>query len=94
MAGPDKAMDTLDDAIAMVSDARSKIGAYTNRLDYSSSSLAQTDEDLTAAFSRIKDIDMATEMTTYANQQVLQQAGTSVLAQANDIPQQVLQLLQ
>ena len=59
-----------------------------------SSSLAQTDEDLTAAFSRIKDIDMATEMTTYANQQVLQQAGTSVLAQANDIPQQVLQLLQ
>ena len=94
MAGPDKALDTLDDAIAMVSDARSKIGAYTNRLDYSSSSLAQTDEDLTAAFSRIKDIDMATEMTTYANQQVLQQAGTSVLAQANDIPQQVLQLLQ
>lgn len=94
IGGADKAMDTLDDAIAMLSDARSKIGAYTNRLDYSSSSLAQTDEDLTAAYSRIKDIDMATEMTAYANQQVLQQAGTSVLAQANDIPQQVLQLLQ
>ena len=94
IGGADKAMNTLDEALAKVSDARSRIGAYTNRLDYSSSSLGQTDEDLTAAFSRIKDIDMATEMTNYANQQVLQQAGTSVLAQANDIPQQVLQLLQ
>ncbi len=92
--GADHAMDTLDEALAMVSSARSKIGAYANRMEYSSSSLGQTDEDLTAAYSRIRDIDMATEMTNYANQQVLQQAGTSVLAQANDIPQQVLQLLQ
>lgn len=94
ITGADRALNTLDEALATVSAARSKIGAYTNRMEYSSSSLGQTDEDLTAAYSRIKDIDMATEMTTYANQQVLQQAGTSVLAQANDIPQQVLQLLQ
>ena len=92
--GAAEAMNTLDDAIAVTSAVRSKIGAYSNRLEYASSSLGQTDEDLTAAFSRIKDIDMATEMTSYANLQVLQQAGTSVLSQANDIPQQVLQLLQ
>lgn len=92
--GADRAMDTLDEALATVSAVRSKIGAYSNRMEHASGSLGQTEEDLTAAFSSIKDIDMASEMTQYANQQVLQQAATSVLSQANDLPQQVLQLLQ
>ena len=91
--GATLAMDTLDAALARVSEVRSRIGAYSNRMEHANASLGQTDEDLTAAFSRIKDIDMATEMVEYANQQVLQQAATSVLSQANDIPQQVLQLL-
>lgn len=91
--GATVAMDTLDAALARVSEVRSRIGAYTNRMEHANASLGQTDEDLTSAFSRIKDIDMATEMVEYANQQVLQQAATSVLSQANDIPQQVLQLL-
>ena len=91
--GATLAMDTLDAALARVSEVRSRIGAYSNRMEHANASLGQTDEDLTSAFSRIKDIDMATEMVEYANQQVLQQAATSVLSQANDIPQQVLQLL-
>ena len=91
--GATVAMDTLDAALARVSEVRSRIGAYTNRMEHANASLGQTDEDLTSAFSRIKDIDMAMEMVEYANQQVLQQAATSVLSQANDIPQQVLQLL-
>ena len=91
--GAMRALDTLDEALARTSEVRSKIGAYTNRMEHANASLGQTDEDLTSAFSRIKDIDMATEMVEYANQQVLQQAATSVLSQANDIPQQVLQLL-
>lgn len=92
--GAKAAMQTLDEALSKVSEVRSRIGAYSNRMDHANASLGQTEEDLTAAFSRIKDIDMATEMVDYANLQVLQQAATSVLSQANDIPQQVLQLLQ
>lgn len=92
--GATTAINRLSDALAKVSDVRAKIGAYSNRMDHANASLGQTEEDLTAAYSRIKDIDMATEMVEYANLQVLQQAATSVLSQANDIPQQVLQLLQ
>ena len=77
-----------------MSEARSRIGAYQNRLDSAVNSLEGTEENMTAALSRIEDVDMAEEMSEYTKYNVLSQAATSVLAQANDIPQQVLQLLQ
>lgn len=92
--GADRAIVQLDAALSMVSDTRSKIGAYQNRLDHAVASLDQVNEDMTAALSRIEDVDMAEEMTEYTKGNVLSQAATSVLAQANEIPQQVLQLLQ
>lgn len=92
--GADKAIAALDAAIAQVSEVRSRIGAYQNRLDYAVSSLDGTIENMEAAISRIMDTDMAEEMSVYSNMNVLDQAGISVLAQANDMPQQILQLLQ
>lgn len=92
--GADRAIVALDDAIAQVSAVRSRIGAYQNRLDYAVSSLEGTEENMEAAISRIMDTDMAEEMSTYSNMNVLDQAGISVLTQANDMPQQILQLLQ
>lgn len=92
--GADKAISSLDDAIAQVSAIRSRIGAYQNRLDYAVTSLEGTEENMEAAISRIMDTDMAEEMSTYSNMNVLDQAAISVLTQANDMPQQVLQLLQ
>lgn len=92
--GADKAISALDDAIAQVSEVRSRIGAYQNRLDYAVSSLDGTVENMESAISRIMDTDMAEEMSVYSNMNVLDQAGISVLTQANDMPQQILQLLQ
>lgn len=92
--GADKAIRTLDEAIAKLSSVRSGIGAYTNRLEYASSSLAESQEDMTTAYSGLMDTDMASEMTEYTQQNILEQAAISVLSQANDIPQQVLSLLQ
>ena len=92
--GADKAISTMDAAIAKLSAVRSVIGAYTNRLEYASSSLAETQEDMTTAYSGLMDTDMASEMTEYTQQNILEQAAVSVLSQANDIPQQVLSLLQ
>lgn len=92
--GADRAIASLDVAIAKVSEVRSSIGAYQNRLDYAVTSLDATGQNMTQALSRIEDVDMAAEMTEYTKFNVLSQAATSVLAQANDIPQQVLQLLQ
>lgn len=92
--GADRAMVTLDDAIAKLSETRSRIGAFQNRLEYASASLAETGENMTAAYSRIMDTDMAEEMTEYTQQNVLNQAAVSVLAQANELPQQILSLLQ
>jgi len=89
-----RAINKLDDAITKLSNARSAIGAYENRLEHTSASLGETEEDLTSALSRVTDVDMAEEMSEYTNLQVLTQAGTSVLAQANQIPEQVLQMLQ
>jgi flagellin len=89
-----EAIDIVGKAINQLSAVRSKIGAYTNRLEHTVANLETSDENLTSAYSRIMDADMAEEMTEYANQQVLVQAATSVLAQANERPQQVLQLLQ
>ena len=92
--GATRALQRLDDAIATVSQIRSQIGAYENRLDYTVSSLDETEENMTAALSRIEDVDMAEEMTEYTKYNVLQQAGTSALAQANELPTLALQLLQ
>lgn len=92
--GAGKAITSFDNAISKVSEARSRIGAYQNRLDSAVNSLEGTEENMTAALSRIEDVDMAEEMSEYTKYNVLSQAATSVLAQANDIPQQVLQLLQ
>lgn len=92
--GGDNAIIALDKALDKVGDVRSKIGAFENRLDSAVSSLGEFSENMTGALSRIADVDMAEEMTEYTKQNVLSQAATAVLSQANDIPQQVLQLLQ
>jgi len=88
------ALGKMDQAIAYISSVRSRLGAYQNRLESTVDSLDVTYESMTAAYSRIMDTDMAREMTEYTNLQVLTQAGTSMLAQANERPSQVLQLLQ
>ncbi len=92
--GAERAMEILDDAIAKLSATRSRIGAFQNRLEYASASIAETSENMTAAYSGIMDTDMAEEMTEYTQQNVLNQAAVSVLAQANELPQQILSLLQ
>ncbi|SEL65959.1 MULTISPECIES: flagellin N-terminal helical domain-containing protein [unclassified Butyrivibrio] len=92
--GADQLIEDIGNAIQKVSDIRSRLGAYQNRLDHTISNINVTSENMTAAYSRIMDVDMAEEMTVYSTQQVLSQAGTSMLAQANERPQQVLQLLQ
>lgn len=81
-------------AIQYVSGVRGRLGAYQNRLESTINNLDVTSENMTAAYSRIMDVDMAEEMTNYTTYQVLTQAGTSMLAQANERPSQVLQLLQ
>ena len=91
------ALDTLsrmEGAIGYVSSVRSRLGAYQNRLESTINNLDVTNENMTAAYSRIMDVDMAEEMTQYTTYQILTQAGTSMLAQANQRPSQVLQLLQ
>ncbi len=92
--GAQQAIELSKQANAYISSVRSRIGAYENRLEHTQSSLGVTEENVTSAFSRIMDTDMAEEMTEYANQQVLNQAGISVLTQANQRPAEVLQLLQ
>lgn len=92
--GAQKAIDQVDNAIKYISNARSGLGAYQNRLEHTISSLDISSENMTAAYSRIMDVDMAEEMTEYTTLQILSQASTSMLAQANERPSQVLQLLQ
>lgn len=87
-------IDMIGDAINELSSVRAKIGAYANRLEHTITNLDTSEENITSAYSRIMDVDMATEMTEYSTVQVLVQASTSMLAQANERPQQVLQLLQ
>jgi flagellin len=91
--GADNAIATIDKAIADVSAERSKLGAVQNRLDHTINNLNTSQENLTAAESRISDVDMAKEMMNLTKQQILSQAGTAMLAQANQMPQGVLQLL-
>ena len=88
------AITAFDNAVQSVSAIRAKLGAYQNRLDSAVRSLDVTTENLTEACSRIEDVDMSEEMTKYTQYSVLTQAGTSMLAQANNQPQTILQLLQ
>lgn len=89
-----ESIDKIGKAINQLSAVRSKIGAYTNRLEHTITNLNTTEENLTAAYSRVMDVDMAKEMTEYSTVQILVQSSTSMLSQANERPQQVLQLLQ
>lgn len=88
------AIGKVDEAISQVSSVRSMLGAYQNRLENSVDSLNSYNENITSALSRIEDCDMAVEMTTFTAESVISQAATSVLAQANERPQSILQLLQ
>ena len=88
------AITTYDNAIKTVAAHRSKLGAYQNRLEHTIKNLDNTAENLTAAKSRIEDADMASEMSEFVKLSILQQAGTAMLSQANQLPQSVLQLLQ
>jgi flagellin len=92
--GAADALTKMDKAINYISSTRSRMGAYQNRLEHIISNLDITAENLTAAYSRIMDVDMAEEMTQYTTLQILVQASTSMLAQANERPSNVLQLLQ
>jgi flagellin len=83
----------IDAAIDNISAARNTFGSVQNRLDHTISNLASYQENLTASESRIRDADMASEMVNFTKLQILQQAGTSMLAQANQAPQNVLSLL-
>jgi flagellin len=88
------AIDQVKKGLAYISASRSRLGAYQNRLEHTNKSLDVTIENMTAAYSRIMDVDMAEEMTVYSTHTVLDQAGISMLAQANERPSEVLQLLQ
>ena len=84
----------IDEAIEKVSSQRAELGAYQNRMEYAIESLSTTNENLTSAESRIRDVDMADEMVTYTKNNILQQSAMAMLAQANQQPQQILSLLQ
>ncbi len=89
----DGAIDTIRDAIASVSTTRGDLGAIQNRLETTVRNLQVSIENLSASESRIRDTDMAAEMANFTRNQIMLQAGTSMLAQANAIPQNVLALL-
>jgi len=90
----DAILNKLDTAITSVSTERANLGANQNRLDHTISNLSTTKENLSEANSRITDVDMAEEMMSFTKSNILSQAATSMLAQANQMPQGVLQLLQ
>jgi len=92
-AGANSALNTIDAAIDKVSGQRADLGAVQNRLQHTINSLSVASENASAAESRIRDTDMAKEMTSFTRSQILQQAGVSMLAQANQAPQSVLKLL-
>jgi len=93
-AGAQKAIGIIDKAISQVSDTRADLGAVNNRLDFTVSNLSNVSEKTSQARSRITDADFAAETASLSRSQVLQQAATAMLAQANARPQQVLSLLQ
>ncbi|GCD09019.1 flagellin N-terminal helical domain-containing protein [Clostridium tagluense] len=87
------AITTIQKAIDTVSSERSKLGAFTNRLEHTIANLGTASENMSSAESRIRDVDMAKEMSTFSKNNILSQAAQAMLAQANQQPQQVLQLL-
>lgn len=89
----DALTSSIDDAITQISTQRAKLGASQNRLEHTIKNLSATSENLTAAESRIRDVDMAKEMMEFTKNNILNQAATAMLAQANQQPQGVLQLL-
>lgn len=89
----DNVIDTLDRALEIINGARANLGSYQNRLESKVSTLQVMTENLTQAESRIRDVDMAQEMSNFAKYPILTQAGTAMLAQANAVPQAILSLL-
>jgi len=92
--GTQKSITIVDNAINKISSVRSKLGAYQNRLEHAVNNLSTTSENMTASLSRILDADMAFEMAEFTQKNIISQAGVSMLTQANQRPQQILQLLQ
>ncbi|MCM1565407.1 MAG: flagellin [Dehalobacter sp.] len=92
--GAAAAITTIDTAIKSVSDERAKLGASQNRLEHTIANLNVASENLSSARSTIKDVDMAAEMSDFTKNQIISQAGVAMLAQANQVPQNVLKLLQ
>jgi len=92
-AAADATITAIDSAIEAVGTARANLGAYQNRLEHTVNNLGTTTENLTAAESRVRDVDMAKEMMEFTKNNILNQAATSMLAQANQAPQGVLSLL-
>lgn len=92
--GASAAIETVQNAIEKVSAQRSSLGAIQNRLEYTTKNVDAASENLQAAESRIRDVDMAKQMMEFTKDNILQQAATAMLAQANQAPQSVLQLLQ
>jgi flagellin len=88
------AITAIDTAISSVSTTRATLGAYQNRFEHTINNLNVAVENLSASESRIRDTDMAQEMVSFTRSQILSQAGTAMLAQANSAPQSVLKLLQ
>ena len=93
-AGAQAAITTVDTALKDVSTVRANLGAYQNRFEHTINNLNVATENVTASESRIRDTDMASEMVNFTRSQILSQAGTAMLAQANQAPQSVLKLLQ
>ena len=92
--GAKAAIDKIKDAINTVSSTRGDLGAIQNRLEHTINNLGVTSENMSAAESRIRDVDMAQEMMSFTKNNILTQASQAMLAQANQLPQGVLQLLQ
>lgn len=92
VAGANSALTDVDTAISYVAEKRGSVGAYMNQLSYATANLATSIENIQSAESVIRDVDMAEEMTTFTKNQILMQAGTAMLSQANMMPQQVLSL--
>jgi flagellin len=91
--GANRAIETLDSALKVVSKQRADLGAYQNRFEMAAKGVAVASENLQASESRIRDADMATEMVSFTKNQILSQAGNAMLAQANTRTQSVMQLL-
>jgi len=92
-SGANAAIQKFDNALSKISSERAKLGAYQNRLEHTISNLDTARENLSASESRIRDVDMAEEMANFSRAQILMQASTAMMAQANAKPQAVLQLL-